>query len=86
MPEISRFLGMIIAMYYSDHAPPHFHVRYGSRKASLSIDDGDVLDGSLPPRALSLVREWACRHRDELRADWDLAGARKTLNPIAPLE
>ena len=44
MPEISRFLGMIIAMYYSDHAPPPFHVRYGSRKASLSIDDAEILD------------------------------------------
>lgn len=86
MPEISRFLGMIIAMYYSDHAPPHFHVRYGSRKASLSIDDAEVLDGSLPSRALSLVQEWAAQHRDEPHADWNLARARMMLKPIAPLE
>jgi hypothetical protein len=86
MPEISRFLGMIIAMYYTDHAPPHFHVRYGDRKASLTVDDARLLEGSLPPRALALVKEWATIHRDELRADWELARACRTLNPIAPLE
>lgn len=86
MPEISRFLGMIIAMYYDDHAPPHFHVRYGSHKATLSIESITLLEGFLPPRALGLVKEWAESHQQELREDWDLARTRQLLKPIAPLE
>lgn len=86
MPEISRFLGMIIAMYHNDHAPPHFHVRYGNHKASISIESLAILDGSLPPRALGLVMEWAAQHRQELCEDWELARARQQLKPISPLE
>ena len=59
MPEISRFFGTIIAMYYNDHPPPHFHVRHGAQKASIEIDSLSVLDGRLSPRVLSLVTEWA---------------------------
>ena len=57
MPEISRFFGIIIAMYYNDHAPPHFHVRYDNQKAIISIEPIEVLAGRLTPRALGLVRE-----------------------------
>lgn len=86
MPEISRFLGMIVAMLYNDHAPAHFHVRYGEHKASIMIDPPGLLAGSLPPRALGLVMEWTSLHRDELQADWERARAQQPLVPIAPLE
>ena len=55
MPEISRFLGIIIAMYYNDHAPPHFHVKYGDIEAVIAIDTGEVVEGRLPPRVLGLA-------------------------------
>ena len=86
MPEISRFLGIIIAMYYNEHNPPHFHARYGDAKVELAIETLSVLAGKLPPRAMGLVMEWASRHQDELMADWDLARQQATLNSIAPLE
>jgi len=66
-PRISRFFGIVITMYYDDHPPPHFHVRYGEHRAILEIEPVAVIAGSLPPRALGLVSEWATVHRDELR-------------------
>ena len=86
MPEISRFLGIIIAMYYNDHAPPHFHAKYGEFEAVLAIDTGEIVEGHVPPRVLGLVQEWREYHRAELTEDWNLARARKTLKRIAPLE
>jgi len=86
MPEISRFFGIIIAMFYDDHNPPHFHVRYGEHKAAIKIDDFAVLDGYLPPRALGLVIEWAEIHKSELMVDWQLAKENKQPAPIAPLQ
>ena len=62
MPEISRFYGMVIAMYYNDHAPPHFHVRYGKQKAVIGIDPLELLEGKLSRKAKSLVLEWATAH------------------------
>ena len=59
MPEISRFFGIIIAMFYDDHAPPHFHVRYGEQKAIITIDTLTISQGWLAPRAHGLVMEWA---------------------------
>ena len=59
MPELCRFFGIIITMFYEDHAPPHFHVRYGEHKAIMAIDSVMLLEGHLPPRALGLVAEWA---------------------------
>jgi len=86
MPEISRFFGIIIAMFYDDHNPPHFHVRYGEHKAAIKIADFAVLDGYLPPRALGLVIEWAEIHKNELMADWQLAKENKQPAPIEPLQ
>lgn len=86
MPEISRFFGIVVAMHYNEHAPPHFHARYGSDRAAISVRDMTVLEGQLPPRVLGLVMEWAIRHRDELFADWARAARRLPLVPIAPLE
>lgn len=86
MPEISRFFGMMVAMFYNDHAPPHFHVRYGEYRASVAIDPPALLEGSLPARALGLVIEWASLHKAELLADWERARALQPLVPVAPLE
>ncbi|MDE0100799.1 MAG: DUF4160 domain-containing protein [Bryobacterales bacterium] len=86
MPEISRFLGIVIAMYYNDHGPAHFHARYGDRVVRIAIEDGRVLSGEFPRRARGLVLEWLELHRDELRADWLLAKQRKPLKKITPLE
>ena len=86
MPEISRFFGMVIAMYYNDHAPPHFHVRYGSQKAVIGIDPIELLEGKLTRKAKTLVLEWAAAHQAELIADWELARQQAPLNKIDPLE
>ena len=86
MPEISRFFGIIITMYFSDHPPPHFHARYGSQKALIAIDPPGLLAGHLTPKALGLVTEWAALHREELLADWQLAREQQPLNKIEPLE
>jgi hypothetical protein len=86
MPELSRFFGIIITMFYDDHAPPHFHARYGEHKAIMTIDSLMLLDGHLPPRALGLVAEWGALHQDELRDDWTRAEQRAPLKKIKPLE
>jgi hypothetical protein len=85
MPELARFFGIIIYMNWREHPPAHFHAVYGENEALVTLD-GNVYAGSLPKRALSLVREWLVIHRDELATDWELAQARKPLNPIDPLE
>jgi hypothetical protein len=85
VPELSRFLGIIIAMYYRDHPPPHFHAIYGEHEATIGIEFGQV-NGSLPARVLGLVQEWRALHQAELLAAWTLAVAQKPLPNIAPLE
>jgi hypothetical protein len=86
MPEVSRFFGIVVAMFYSDHEPPHFHVRYGNAHAIIAIESLSTLGGRLPPRALGLVTEWAVVHQEELREDWELARRQAPLKKIAPLE
>jgi len=86
MPEISRFLGIIITMYFNEHDPPHFHARYGEHKAEIAIETLSLIAGRLPPRVLGLVMEWAALHRAELLDDWDLARGKAELKKIAPLE
>lgn len=86
MPEISRFLGIIIAMYYREHNPPHFHVRYNEYKAMISIHDLALLNGNLPPKVLGLVIEWASIHKKALTEDWNLAEKFAELKKIPPLE
>ncbi len=85
MPEISRFLGIVIAIYWKEHGVPHFHAKYGNHRASFSIEDLRLLEGELPPRVTGLVLEWASLHREELMADWKLAVDKKPLSPIQPL-
>jgi hypothetical protein len=70
VPTISRFYGIVIRMYFSDHAPPHFHALYSGEEAVIAIDSGEVIRGGLPERALRLVREWQEIHLDELVANW----------------
>jgi len=86
MPEISRFFGIVIAIYWKEHGIPHFHAKYGGQRASVSIEELKLLEGKLPPRVLAMVVEWAAIHRDELMEDWNLAVAEKPLNPIRPLD
>ena len=86
MPEISRFFGIVIKMFYSDHAPPHFHAEYAGHEALIAIETLEVLRGVLPRRALALVIEWAVTHRGELRSEWERARSGRTLVPIPPLE
>jgi hypothetical protein len=85
MPEISRFLGIIIRMRFNDHPPPHFHVQSGGRTATVSIRSLRVLQGNLSPRVLGLVVEWAALHQGELLLDWNLAMRQQPLNRIDPL-
>ena len=85
MPEISRFFGIIIAMFYDDHNPPHFHARYGKDGVAIEITSLRVLEGQIPARALGLVMEWALQHQKELIQDWNLAKNNKPLKKIAPL-
>ena len=86
MPEISRFLGIVIAMYHKEHGVPHFHAKYGEYYGVFSISDLRLIEGHLPKRILSLVLEWAFEHRNELLQDWELAGQKKPLREISPLE
>jgi hypothetical protein len=86
MPEISRFFGIVIKMFFDDHNPPHFHAEYGSDLALIDIRNLSVFSGRLSPRVLGLVVEWATLHQQELFADWDRARAQQELQKIAPLE
>lgn len=86
MPVVSRFFGIAVAFYWEDHLPPHFHARYGGDEAVVDIRTGEVLRGSLPRRALSLVREWQALHLDELLENWERARQRRPLAYIDPLE
>lgn len=85
MPEISRFFGIIIAMYYNEHNPPHFHAKYQDDEAEFDIYTLDIIVGSLPRRAKALVLEWAVEHRKELIENWELARQLQTLHKIDPL-
>ena len=85
VPTISRFYGIVIRMYFADHAPPHFHAVYAGEEAVIEIATGEVLRGHLPDRALRMVREWASMHRDEPAANWARAQVPQRPVPIAPL-
>jgi hypothetical protein len=85
VPRLAAFYGIVIYMYWRDHGPPHFHAEYGDHQALLAIDDGRVFAGSLPPRALRLVRDWHQLHTDELRLAWERATRREDPGSIDPL-
>jgi len=73
-------------MFYNDHNPPHFHASYGEYDVAIAIQDGIVLWGSLPRRALGHVQEWRQAHLGELEENWERARKKEALMPVAPLE
>ncbi len=84
MPVLSRFYGIIIRMYFqqSEHNPPHIHAIYGEHVAAVDIQDGNVLEGYLPAKALEMVREWISIHKDDLAKIWDT----QEFKQLSPLE
>ncbi len=84
MPEISRFFGIVIKMFFDDHNPPHFHAEYGGELASIDIRTLAVFSGRLPPRVTGLVIEWATLHQKELLDNWHRARAREELQKNRP--
>jgi uncharacterized protein DUF4160 len=85
MPEVSRFAGIVITMYFNDHPPPHFHVRYGDYRATVGLDPVDLQEGALPRRVLGLVSEWGRLHLEALQKNWTQMAAEGTFSPIPPL-
>lgn len=85
MPEISRFHGIVIKMYFGDHAPPHFHAEYAGNEAIIDIQLLNVIAGNLPSRALKMVLEWAALHQAELANQWRLASNLQPIGKIDPL-
>jgi|SRR5579862_604654 len=86
LPCISRFFGIAIYMYHSDHVPLHFHAIYGEFDAEVEIATGKVIDGYIPKAAGNLVKEWTKEHRQELWRNWRLSRRQEPLNQVAPLE
>ena len=82
MPTISNFYGILIQMYWNDHPPPHFHVRYSEWRATVGIES---LTGSLPRNAERLTLEWATEHQAELMENWRLCELKARPSSIAPL-
>ena len=85
MPEIPRFLGIVIGMFFSEHGAPHFHAVYGEYRVSIEIESG-VVRGDFPGRALRLALEWAALHKQELMENWEHARQHEPLKRIPPLE
>ena len=81
MPEISRFLGIVISMYFHEHNPPHFHVKYNEHRALINIKTLNIMEGHLPAKVRGLVEEWAELHIDELLQMWKS----KDFHTIKPL-
>jgi len=85
VPEISRFFGIVIYMYFNDHDPPHFHAKYNEFRGKITIDDLRVIEGKLPRRVLALLLEWANEHRTELMANWNSLRDTGKYQKIKPL-
>jgi hypothetical protein len=85
MPSICRFFGIVIYVYFDDHAPPHFHAKYAGHEALYEIETLRIYRGKLPQRAHNLVLEWADLYRAELMDNWHRAQRHETLQPIQPL-
>ena len=86
MPEISRFYGIVIGMFFDDHNPPHFHVKYAEYQAEIGINNLAIMKGELPPKAMGLVMEWAVEHKQELIKNWHSMKTDRKLSPIKPLK
>jgi uncharacterized protein YfaP (DUF2135 family) len=86
VPTISRFFGIVVAMYFDDHGPPHFHARHADGQAKVRIDTLEAIESNLKRRQLRLVLAWAELHQDELAENWRRARAGETLEEIEPLQ
>lgn len=86
MPEVSRFYGIVIRLYYRDHPPEHFHAFYGNDEAQIDIDSGAIIRGTIPRTAYALVNAWRETHVQELQDNWSRARQQMPILPIAPLE
>ena len=85
MPEVSRFYGIVIKIFYDDHNPPHFHAEYGEYELLVNINTLAILGGSFPARALGMVTEWASLRQRELAAAWEKASQLQAPGKIDPL-
>ena len=85
MPVISSFYGILIYMFWKEHNPPHFHAKYGEFEALVNMNDFSLMRGSLPPKALALVIEWAVIHQKELVENWERGTRDEIFNKIEPL-
>ena len=85
MPVISRFFGMVVYIFWRDHAPPHFHAKYQDNEVTINIETGEVT-GQMSRRALRMLEEWRQIHKSELLEDWHLAETKQSLKRIEPLE
>jgi hypothetical protein len=85
MPTISIFYGIIIRMFYNEHAPPHFHAEYAGAKVAINIQTLEVMEGKLQARALNMVREWARFHQAELLENWELCQQHQQPRQLEPL-
>ena len=85
MPVISRFFGIVVYIFWRDHAPPHFHAKYQDNEVTIDIETGEVT-GQMPSRALRMLEEWRQMHKNELLEDWHLAETKQSLKRIEPLE
>lgn len=85
MPSIAEFLGMVIYMYWDEHPPAHFHVRFGDMWGAIDIQTGELVDGALPRKKLKKIEEWRRLHKDELLANWNLVAKRISPNKVEPL-
>lgn len=86
MPTICQFFGIVIQMYWREHAPPHFHALYAEHEALIDIRTLELIGGNLPRRAMAMVREWAADHRADLMEDWALCQNKQLPHRIPPLE
>jgi hypothetical protein len=85
VPEISRFFGIVIRMFFDDHPPPHLHAQYGERCALVALQPIAVIESDLPPRALSMVLEWTALHQSELLENWERLHTARSPVRVAPL-
>ena len=85
MPIISRFFGIVIFMFWRDHAPPHFHAKYGDDEIIVEIESGSIT-GTMSKRAISMIQDWRTLHQVELLENWKRAEQKKAIKTIKPLE
>lgn len=86
MPEVSRFFGIVVRMFYDDHDPPHIHVEYSGQKAKVDFQGNIILGGLKSRTAVRLIREWIDIHTKELEEDWELAKNSREIRRIEPLK